>query len=204
MTADSGRIGAIVLAGGRSSRFGRDKLAEPVDGRPLLDHAIGAVLALAPDVDAIVMAVPGSAPTIPDRTRLAHDDEAFQGPLSGVSAGLRALGADVDLVAVVGGDMPALSSAVLRMLLDAIATNPDCDAAVLADGDGHRPLPSALRRGPAMLVAASLLAAGERRLRALVTELETVVIPESAWRALDPTGGSLLDIDTPGDLTPGG
>ena len=36
-------VAAIVLAGGRSSRFGRDKLAEPVDGRPLLDHAIDAV-----------------------------------------------------------------------------------------------------------------------------------------------------------------
>ncbi|MGH2474787.1 MAG: NTP transferase domain-containing protein, partial [Candidatus Limnocylindrales bacterium] len=37
MTDAAPRIGAIVLAGGRSSRFGRDKLAEPMDGRPLLD-----------------------------------------------------------------------------------------------------------------------------------------------------------------------
>ena len=29
-------VTGLVLAGGRSSRFGRDKLAEPIDGRPLL------------------------------------------------------------------------------------------------------------------------------------------------------------------------
>ena len=36
-------VTGLVLAGGRSSRFGRDKLAEPIDGRPLLWHAIDAV-----------------------------------------------------------------------------------------------------------------------------------------------------------------
>ena len=43
MTKEVKRIGAIVLAGGRSSRFGRDKLAESIDGRPLLDRAVEAV-----------------------------------------------------------------------------------------------------------------------------------------------------------------
>ena len=41
-------VSAIVLAGGASTRFGRDKLAEPVDGRPLLHHAAEAVAAVAP------------------------------------------------------------------------------------------------------------------------------------------------------------
>ena len=49
MSADPA-VAAIVLAGGRSSRFGRDKLAEPLDGRPLLDHAIAAVGHVATDV----------------------------------------------------------------------------------------------------------------------------------------------------------
>ena len=37
------RVTGLVLAGGRSSRFGRDKLAERIDGRTLLDSAIDGV-----------------------------------------------------------------------------------------------------------------------------------------------------------------
>ena len=45
-----------------------------------------------------------------------------------------------------------------------------------------------------------LLADGERRLRALTEELATTVIPEPTWRALDPYGMTVRDIDTPADL----
>jgi molybdopterin-guanine dinucleotide biosynthesis protein A len=40
---EPGRISAIVLAGGRSSRFPGDKLAAELDGRSLLARAIEAV-----------------------------------------------------------------------------------------------------------------------------------------------------------------
>ena len=49
----------IVLAGGASSRFGSDKLAAPLDGRPLLHHALDAVAAVADHV--IVVVGPGQA-----------------------------------------------------------------------------------------------------------------------------------------------
>ena len=72
------RIGAIVLAGGRSSRFGRDKLAEIVDGRPLLDHAIDAVRAVATDI--VVVVAPGAnlarAAGRPDRPRIRSRSKA--------------------------------------------------------------------------------------------------------------------------------
>jgi len=58
----------------------------------------------------------------------------------------------------------------------------------------------ALRTAPARRAAADLLAAGERRLRALPEALGPIVIPESTWRTLDAAGDSLRDIDTPEDL----
>ena len=64
MTTDG--ISVIVLAGGRSRRFGRDKLAEPVDGRPLLHHAIDAVRPIATEI--IVVAAPGASPAAARRT----------------------------------------------------------------------------------------------------------------------------------------
>ena len=79
-------VAVIVLAGGRSSRFGRDKLAEPLDGRPLLDHAIDAARRMATEV--LVVVAPGSAPAVPAGVQVVHDAQAFEGPLAGVAAGL--------------------------------------------------------------------------------------------------------------------
>ncbi len=43
---DRAGISGIVLAGGRSRRFGADKLTTDVGGRPLLHHAITALAAV--------------------------------------------------------------------------------------------------------------------------------------------------------------
>lgn len=194
------RIGAIVLAGGRSSRFGRDKLAEPIDGRPLLGHAIATVQALATDI--VVVAAPDANFDVPDGVLLAHDPVAFEGPLAGLAAGLAALDPAVDRVLVVAGDMPTLVPTVLQRLLDAVGSG--SDAAILgsggnADGD-TAPLPLALRRRRAATAVRTLLDAGERRLRAAPQVLDAEIIPESTWRLDDPTAATLRDIDTPGDL----
>jgi molybdopterin-guanine dinucleotide biosynthesis protein A len=198
--APAGRLGAIVLAGGRSARFGRDKLAEPLDGRPLLVHAIEAVRAVDPGLDLVVVGAPGASPSIPDGVRLVHDARAFEGPLAGVATGLAALVPDVDRVVVVGGDMPGLVPAVLRLLASTLADEPAIDLVLLAGDDRARPLPAAMRRAASAQATDALLAAGERRLRALADVLATAVVPASAWRPLDPSGATLSDVDTPADL----
>lgn len=191
------RTGAIVLAGGRSARFGRDKLAEPVDGRPLLDHAVAAVRAVADEV--VVVVAPDTSRAVPDGVRLAHDPSAFEGPLAGVAAGLAALATAVDRVVVVGGDMPTLRPAVLGLLLDRLEGPPTVAAARLDDGG---PLPMAVRRDIALDAARTLLASGERRLRRLPDRLDAVVVSAAEWRALDPDAATLRDVDEPGDLPP--
>jgi molybdopterin-guanine dinucleotide biosynthesis protein A len=193
------RLGAIVLAGGRSSRFGRDKLAELIDGRPLLDHAIDAVRTVATDI--VVVAARDANPVVPDDARVAHDPSAFEGPLAGLAAGLAALDPAVDRVVVVAGDMPSLLPAVLQRLLDAVASG--ADAATLGSGGDTPPLPLALRRRLAQAAVETLLDAGERRLRAVSEVLDAEVIPEAMWRLDDPTGATLRDIDTPADLAEG-
>ncbi len=191
-----GHIGAIVLAGGRSSRFGRDKLVEIVDGQSLLDRAILAVAAVASDV--VVVIAPGGDRPIPAGARLVHDTTAFQGPLAGLAIGLVALEPDVDRAIVVGGDMPSLIPAVLARLLAALGAT--VDAAVL-DVDGRPvPLPMAVQRSVALPVARSLVDDGERRLRALPLALRVTVIAEGTWRLDDPGGLTLRDVDVPSDL----
>jgi len=189
------RVSAIVLAGGRSSRFGRDKLAEPVGGRTLLQHAIETVRPFASEV--LVVVAPDAAPALPPDVRLVHDASPFEGPLAGLLAGLGAARESVVLVAA--GDMPELQAAVVEVLLDALAAA-GTEAVVLEDAGRLRPLPMAIRRDPASLATARLIARGERRLGALIDALATTVIDETTWRTLDPEGRSMRDVDTPDDL----
>lgn len=189
-------VSVIVLAGGRSSRFGRDKLAELVDGRPLLAHAIAAVRPFAAQI--VVVAAPGATPLLPDGVELVHDSAAFEGPLAGVLAGLAA--ASEPVVVVVGGDMPSLVRTVIERLVDGLDANAGVEVAVLEHDGRVRPLPMALRREAALERADRLIATGERRLRALAEGPAVRVIPEPAWRALDPDGLTVRDIDTPADL----
>jgi molybdopterin-guanine dinucleotide biosynthesis protein A len=61
-------------------------------------------------------------------------------------------------------------------------------------------MPMAVRASRAETVARDLLASGERRLRALPEHLRAAVVPATEWRALDPDGATLRDIDRPADL----
>lgn len=195
MTTPRDHISAIVLAGGRSSRFGRDKLAEPVGGTVLLHRAIAAIRPLASEV--LVVTAPGTDPDLPDEARLVRDAVAFEGPLSGLVTGLE--GAREPVAIVVGGDSPSLVGAVLASMLERL-DEPGVQAVVLEHEDRSRPLPMVVRREPALVHARDLFESGERRLRAVLDRLEVDVIPELVWRELDPEAATLRDIDTPEDL----
>jgi molybdenum cofactor guanylyltransferase len=192
----SERVAAIVLAGGRSSRFGRDKLAEPIDGRPMLDHAIDAVRAIATEI--VVVAARDGTPVLPAGVTVAHDGRAYEGPLAGLATGLAGLEQAVERIVVVGGDMPTLVPAVLRRMIDRLEGH---DLAVLADDIGPRPLPMALRRSRVGPAVERLLGSGERRLRALLSDLDVVVLEPATWRVDDPSGQTLRDVDVPDDLS---
>jgi molybdopterin-guanine dinucleotide biosynthesis protein A len=188
----------IVLAGGRSDRFGRDKLAEIVNTRPLLHHAVTAVAGLCTEV-VVVVGPERPAPGLPADapTRIVRDPEPYGGPLVGLLAGLEAAREPVALV--VAGDMPTLQPAVLAALLRTL-DDTDTEVGLLEHQGRASPLPAALRNGAATPRAQRLLAQDERRLSALMDGLRAHVIAEGDWRGLDPTAATLRDIDTPEDL----
>ena len=203
MTPDPPAATALVLAGGRSSRFGRNKLAEPLDGVTLLDHAVRAAAEVAADVVVVIPPV-GDEPMLagklglPVRVRIVRDPEPHGGPLVALLAGLER--ARESYALVVGGDMPRLAPAVLRLLLRSLDADPDVDASALVLRGRRYPLPIGLRVGSATPMARRVLADGERSLNALLARLRTRELPEAAWRPLDPSTATLVDIDRPEDL----
>ena len=202
------RASGIVLAGGRSSRFGRDKLAEPLDGAPLLHAAVRAMAAVCAEV--VVVAPPSGLGValprdLPTPVRELGDPQAFAGPLVGLLAGAQR--AERDLIVVCGGDMPSIEPAVLRLMLRRMLADPGrsgpywaAQGVALELNGQAQPLPLVLERSAAISAASDLVAGGERSLRALVAALDIAVIPEAEWRALDPDGATLRDVDLPEDL----
>ncbi len=150
--------------------------------------------------EVLVVLAPGADhPAMPPgvTVRMVEDATADAGPLAGVLAGLGAT--ETELAMVVGGDMPTLVTGVLREMLRVAIAAP-VEAVALHDGDGFWPLPLVLRVAPATEAAHVLLHEGERRLRALAQRLRIAIVDETTWRALDPRGVTLADVDVPSDL----
>ncbi|HJR98248.1 MAG TPA: molybdenum cofactor guanylyltransferase [Actinomycetota bacterium] len=192
-------MSGVVLAGGRSSRFGsEDKLRAEVDGIPLLHHPIRRLAEVTGDV-VVVLAPGGPEPALPAGApvRIARDARDDEGPLEGALAGLAIV--DRELAVVAGGDMPGLSQAVLRAMVR-VAVEAPADAVALQDGDRFRPLPAVVRVAPARTAAERLLRDGERSLRAWLRAMGPIVVDEPAWVALDPEHVTLRDIDEASDL----
>jgi molybdopterin-guanine dinucleotide biosynthesis protein A len=187
----------VVLAGGRSKRFGTDKLIAPYRGAPLIHRPVRALAALGDEVVVVCapggddLPLPGDVPV-----RVVRDAVLDEGPLAGVIAGLAEVHTATALI--VAGDMPELQVAVLRTMLRTM-NEPGVQAVWLVDGE-PRPFPLAVRTAPAATTARRLFDAGERRLRALPTELGARALEESVWTALDPGRLTMRDVDEPSDL----
>ena len=213
-------ITAIVLAGGRSTRFGADKLAATLvaaDGRPrasVLAATIRSILAISDSVVVAGAALPADLEPGDVPVELVADAEPFGGPLVALARVLeRATPAPWDLAIVVGGDMPRLVPGVLIRMTDVLDVDPSVDAvylgaprtpAAIATSSPEPPrrqvLPLAIRVQPAARAAREAVQAGRRSLQALVDALAAVELPSAAWLPLDPVAATLTDIDTRTDL----
>jgi molybdopterin-guanine dinucleotide biosynthesis protein A len=123
----------FVLAGGASTRMGRDKALLPWAGGTLLEHVAAAVREAAGSVT--VIAPPGryhhlGLDCVPDLIPGC-------GPLGGLYTALSLTGADWNLIAAC--DLPGLTAGFLTRMLDA-ARRAGRDALVPQTPDGLQPL----------------------------------------------------------------
>jgi len=112
------KYAAIVLAAGRGERFGGNKLQALLNGRSLLEHAIGLALA-APVETVVVVTRPGTV--LPDEPRL----RAVELPSACLSESLRAGLAhtgDPDGAFIFLGDMPLIPQGTAEALAAAIGS----------------------------------------------------------------------------------
>jgi molybdopterin-guanine dinucleotide biosynthesis protein A len=105
-------ITPIVLVGGKSSRFGRDKLREPLADGWLVDRPIAALREV---FGRRVVAVGDCDEAVAARADAHHKDRyPGTGPLGGILGAIEAFNTDVFVLA---GDLPRVDSGVVQAVL---------------------------------------------------------------------------------------
>jgi molybdenum cofactor guanylyltransferase len=205
-----------VIAGGASRRLGQDKRLVSIEGRTLIARTVTTVRPLVDDLHVVVATDadrellrglfataaapspdgPGARDASIPAIAIGLDLRPGEGPAAGLESALAA--ARHDLVLVVATDHPWLSPSVLGLLLERARTT-SAEAVALAGPHGPEPLLAVYRRCALGTVRARL-DAGVRRLQDVLNALDPMVIPAPEWRALDPEGRILDDVDRPEDL----
>lgn len=150
-------LGAIVLAGGRSSRMGTSKAMLDWHGAPLLRRVTGILQRVADPV--VVVHAPGQQlPPLPD-ARLVVDRRPGRGPLEGIAAGMRELAGSCDAVFVSSTDVPLLHPGFVL----GVAASLDGHDVALPVADGHNHPLGAVYRLSLLSQVEQLLAADRLR-----------------------------------------
>ena len=102
----------IILAGGKSRRFGENKALADYEGKTLLEHAIHLLKNL--DLTPIVVGPP-QVLSVPEGVRVIPDVHSEQGPLGGLYTAMASFPESALLVLTC--DMPAISEPLLRNLV---------------------------------------------------------------------------------------
>jgi molybdenum cofactor guanylyltransferase len=190
------RRGVIVLCGGRSSRMGCDKASLPFGQEQMLQRVVRLAGASA-GVDCIAV-VAGKAQLLPDLPHgviMVRDADDYQGPLSGLATGMRAIADRLDAVFVTGCDVPLLAPAFVDRLFELLD---DHEAVATVDAVGVHPL-AAVYRTSILDQINNLLARGERRMQSLIEAIDVRKISAEDLQEVDPQLGSLRNVNTQDD-----
>jgi molybdopterin-guanine dinucleotide biosynthesis protein A len=189
---------ALILAGGKSSRMGSDKLLLPFGGDTLLAHILAR---LVPQVSTITLnAGPGLSPA--HGIRVVPDTLPGQpGPLAGVLAGLRDLAerqtGDTHLLTV-PSDVPFFPTDLVARLQEPA---PDTNGITIAASDGRtHPVFGLWPVALADDLEDCLRDPQNRRMSAFIARHPTVAVP---WNLLETPVGLLdpfMNVNTPADL----
>lgn len=195
--SDAADVTGVVLAGGRSRRFGEaDKALAKLDGTALVGHVVRALAGVVSRV--VVNCRPdqrepfGAAIAeagVDATVEFALDEEPDEGPLAGLRTALAAV--ETPYAAVLACDMPLVTAETLATLC---ARARDTGETVVPRTDGGFEPTCAVYHVPtARRAADERYGAGERSLHALLSALDPTVVDAEA---LDIGDRELTSVDT--------
>ncbi|WP_336023772.1 molybdenum cofactor guanylyltransferase [Halobellus salinisoli] len=168
---------ALILAGGRSTRFGdRDKAVAELAGTPMIRRVVDR---LAPVVDEVVIncrrdqldAIEAALSGVDPEPAFAVDRDPDAGPVAGIARGLEAVSAEYAVV--VACDMPFVEPDVVRLLFERAAGE---DAAVPRPDEWYQTTQAVYRTEAMRRACRRALERGADRIVAPLEELDAVVV----------------------------
>ncbi|MDE2870835.1 MAG: nucleotidyltransferase family protein [Gemmatimonadota bacterium] len=120
-TADVPEVAAVVLAAGASTRMGRNKLLLELDGETVVRRAVRT--AIAAGLSPVVVVTGHACGKVAGQLRglgcsNVHNDRYVEGTHTSVAAGIGAVGEGCGAAVVILADMPFVTPAMLRTLVD--------------------------------------------------------------------------------------
>jgi len=195
-----GRIEAFVLAGGESSRMGRDKALLELGGVTLIMRTVDLVLSVARQCTIVGEAKrfdSGSADGTAKMSgmRVTADDFPGAGPLGGIATALRASRSEWNLI--VACDLPYLTREWLEFLV-AGGLRSDADVVLPMNERGAEPL-CAMYRKRAGTAIREALARGTRKVTDGLAATRTEFIEPAEWKPFDSDGLLFKNMNSPAD-----
>lgn len=185
-------VEGFILAGGASSRMGTDKARLRLGGETFVARAARALSGLTTLTRVVSSRAGGEEFGLP----VVADVYEAAGALGGLHAALAACRAG--WAAVVSCDLPFVTAELFARLAGLRAAGIEAVVPVQADGR-PQPLCALYARSPALAVAERLLAAGERRPRALAAQLRTRWVGHGELADLGGARLFFLNVNTPAE-----
>ena len=187
---------AIILAGGRGARMGAPKATVAFAGTPML---LRVIQRLADDFDEIIVvaAPPELQPLtdLSDRVSVLRDPVAYEGPVPALQRGLAAASSEIAFVC--SCDLPLIDPDIAATICELVG---ESDAAIPEIRGELQPLHAAYRTVRCAGALATMMTIGEKRLCGIVNYIDAAIIPDEAFRDVDPDLRSFLNVNTPEDL----
>jgi molybdopterin-guanine dinucleotide biosynthesis protein A len=183
-------VTAFILAGGKSSRMGRDKALLDWGGATLMEHALSLCKAVSERV-----AIVGSA----QHARFGPvllDVYPGRGPLGGIHAALAASRTDLNLILAV--DMPLVEPRFLLFMVERARQN-GATVTIPRTTEGWQPLCAVYRRSFAG-IARQALEQGRNKIDALFSEVMVDVLRESELISEGFSESMFRNLNTPQEL----
>lgn len=192
-------IAAYILAGGASSRMGREKGLLEFDGVPLIVHTARLIEPLVSNVTVVgpeeAYAVLGLRVIGDHGDQQPHSNRMRRGPLAGIAASLLETRSPWNLI--LACDLPFLTDTWMEWLLSRMSDSSG-QVIVPRTDRGLEPL-AAIYRKECGLPIVEALTRGERKVTDVIQNFEMDVVEASEWRHIDPGSLVLKNMNTPAD-----
>jgi molybdenum cofactor guanylyltransferase len=196
------QVAGFILAGGASSRMGRDKALLDFGGVPLILHTARLLKPLVSEVTIVgspsryaALGLRAIADSGAQARRRPH--ELTRGPLAGIATALAAAHSRWNLI--VACDLPYLSAEWLDWLLSR-ALGSRSEAVIPRTERGIEPLAAMYRRECGAAITAAV-ARGVRKVSDAIEELRLDFVYPREWRRMDPSELILRNMNEPRDYT---